>query len=508
MSDPGNTTVTPTNGPAVATAHALQTLIKEISGITQPEEQEQLMASGNFDADIVVIGAGPGGYVAAIRAAQLGAKTICVEKEYLGGTCLNWGCIPSKVMIASVERLNHVKHASALGVKVEGEASIDFDAFMKRKDKVVLAQRGGVGMLFKKNGIRHVEGFASFIDANTIEVTGKDGKKEKIRAKNFVLAMGSSVIHIPVPGLEGGRKEGVWTSDEAVTADRIPKSMLILGGGAVGVELGYVFNGLGSDVTVVEMMPNLIPMMDSDLGVELGKLLGRQGIKIRTGATLEKVEKTKGGWKCYVKKGAETELLGVGRKANTDNMNLEKIGVKLHRRGVEVVDDSLITSVPNIYAIGDVTGRIQLAHVASAEGIRAVTNIIEGKSEKMDYKAVPNCVYTVPEVSSVGLTQSEAEAKGYDVVVGKANFRIFGKAMAIAEQDGFVKIVAEKKYGEVLGVHMIGPHVTDMIAAAVAALRLEATMDFMAETIHAHPTLAEAMMEAYEDATGHAIHKM
>ena len=506
MSDPGNTTVTPTNGPAVATAHALQTLIKEISGITQPEEQEQLMASGNFDADIVVIGAGPGGYVAAIRAAQLGAKTICVEKEYLGGTCLNWGCIPSKVMIASVERLNHVKHASALGVKVEGEASIDFDAFMKRKDKVVLAQRGGVGMLFKKNGIRHVEGFASFIDANTIEVTGKDGKKEKIRAKNFVLAMGSSVIHIPVPGLEGGRKEGVWTSDEAVTADRIPKSMLILGGGAVGVELGYVFNGLGSDVTVVEMMPNLIPMMDSDLGVELGKLLGRQGIKIRTGATLEKVEKTKGGWKCYVKKGAETEvleveviLLGVGRKANTDNMNLEKIGVKLHRRGVEVVDDSLITSVPNIYAIGDVTGRIQLAHVASAEGIRAVTNIIEGKSEKMD---------TVPEVSSVGLTQSEAEAKGYDVVVGKANFRIFGKAMAIAEQDGFVKIVAEKKYGEVLGVHMIGPHVTDMIAAAVAALRLEATMDFMAETIHAHPTLAEAMMEAYEDATGHAIHKM
>ncbi|OJU64684.1 MAG: dihydrolipoyl dehydrogenase [Armatimonadetes bacterium 55-13] len=473
------------------------------------------MASGNFDADIVVIGAGPGGYVAAIRAAQLGAKTICVEKEYLGGTCLNWGCIPSKVMIASVERLNHVKHASALGVKVEGEASIDFDAFMKRKDKVVLAQRGGVGMLFKKNGIRHVEGFASFIDANTIEVTGKDGKKEKIRAKNFVLAMGSSVIHIPVPGLEGGRKEGVWTSDEAVTADRIPKSMLILGGGAVGVELGYVFNGLGSDVTVVEMMPNLIPMMDSDLGVELGKLLGRQGIKIRTGATLEKVEKTKGGWKCYVKKGAETEvleveviLLGVGRKANTDNMNLEKIGVKLHRRGVEVVDDSLITSVPNIYAIGDVTGRIQLAHVASAEGIRAVTNIIEGKSEKMDYKAVPNCVYTVPEVSSVGLTQSEAEAKGYDVVVGKANFRIFGKAMAIAEQDGFVKIVAEKKYGEVLGVHMIGPHVTDMIAAAVAALRLEATMDFMAETIHAHPTLAEAMMEAYEDATGHAIHKM
>lgn len=474
------------------------------------------MASGDFDADIVVIGAGPGGYQAAIRAAQLGAKTICVEKEYLGGTCLNWGCIPSKAMIASVERLNAVKHASALGVKVEGEATVDFDAFIKRKDKIVQAQRGGVGMLFKKNGIRHVAGFASFVDANTIEVKlNEGGTTEKIRAKNFVLAMGSSVIHIPVPGLEGGRKEGVWTSDEAVTADRIPKSMLILGGGAVGVEFSYVFNGLGSDVTVVEMMPNLIPMMDTDLGTELGKQLGRQGIKVRTGATLEKVEKTKGGWKCHVKKGNEVEvievevvLLGVGRKANTDNMNLEKIGVKLHRRGVEVADDTMKTHVSNIYAIGDVTGRIQLAHVASAEGLLAVSNIVGNKSEKMDYKAVPNCVYTIPEVSSVGLTQSEAESQGYEVVVGKANFRPFGKPMAIAEQDGFVKVVAEKKYGEVLGVHMIGPHVTDMIAAGVAAIRLESTIDFMAQTIHAHPTLSEVMLEAYEDATGHAIHKI
>lgn len=514
MTEDGDINLTPTNGPAVAASHALQTIIKEISGIPQPEEQEQLMANDSFDADIVVIGAGPGGYQAAIRAAQLGAKVICVEKEYLGGTCLNWGCIPSKAMIASVERLNHVRHAATLGVKVSGEAEIDFDAFNKRKDKIVQAQRGGVGMLFKKNGVRHVEGFASFIDANTIEVE-KDGKKEKIRAKNFVLAMGSSVIHLPIPGLEGGRKEGVWTSDEAVTPDRVPKTMLVLGGGAVGVELGYVYNGLGSEITLVEMMPNLIPMMDTDLGVELGKLLGRQGIKIKTGATVEKVEKVKGGWKCHVKKGTETEvveveviLLGVGRKANTDGMNLEKIGVKLHRRGVEVQDDTMRTHVPNIYAIGDVTGRIQLAHVASAEGLLAVANIVHGKEEKMDYKAVPNCVYTIPEVSSVGLTQSEAEAQGYEVVIGKANFRPFGKSMAIAEQDGFVKIVAEKKYGEVLGMHMIGPHVTDMIAAGVAAIRAEATIDFMAETIHAHPTLSEVMLEAYEDATGHAIHKI
>ena len=236
---------------------------------------------------------------------------------------------------------------------------------------------------------------------------------------------------------------------------------------------------------------------------------------MKTGATLEKAEKTKTGWKCHVKKGTETEvvevqvvLLGVGRKANTDGMNLEKVGVKLHRRGVELLDDTLKTHAPNIWAIGDVTGRIQLAHVASAEGICAVTNIVKGESRMMDYKAVPNCVYTIPEVASVGLTQSEAEAKGHEVGIGKSLFRIFGKAMAIGEQDGFVKIVVDKKYGEVLGVHMIGPHVTDMLAAGVAALRLEATAEFMAETIHAHPTLSEAMLEAYEDACGHAIHKM
>lgn len=498
----------------VAKPSVAPSLVEQISRGTQPEEQPQTMANENFDADLIVIGAGPGGYVGAIRAAQLGAKVICVEKEYLGGTCLNWGCIPSKAMIASVERLQHVQHADALGIEIKGEAKMDFPKMMARKEKIVLAQRGGIGMLFKKNGIRHVEGFASFVDAHTIEVT-KDGKKETLRAKNFLLAMGSSVIRLNIPGLDGGREEGVWTSDDTVTAPFVPESMLVLGGGAVGTEFSYVFNGLGTKVTLVEMMPTLIPQMDGDLGSELGKLLGRQGIKVMTGSALEKVAKTKKGWKCTVKKGTQTEeievqvvLLGVGRKANTENMNLEKIGVKLHKRGVEVADDTFVTHVPNIYAIGDVTGRIQLAHVASAEGICAVTNIIKGTQTKFDYKAVPNCVYTVPEVASVGLTQSEAETKGYEVSVGKANFRIFGKAMAIGEQDGFVKIVADKKYGEVLGVHMIGPHVTDMIAAGVAAINLEATAEWMAGTIHAHPTLAEAMLEAYEDAVGHAIHKM
>jgi dihydrolipoamide dehydrogenase len=474
------------------------------------------MPNENFDADLVVIGAGPGGYVAAIRAAQLGAKVICVEKEYLGGTCLNWGCIPSKAMIASAERLHHVKDAAKFGVKVSGEVSIDFDAMMKRKDKVVQTQRGGIGMLFKKNGIRHVEGFATFTDANTIQVT-KDDKKETIRAKNFILAMGSSVIHLKIPGLEGGRDQNVWTSDDAVTAPFIPKRMLILGGGAVGCEFGYTFNSIGTEVTLVELKPNLLPMpsMEVEQGVELGKILGRQGIKVRTGATLDRVERNGEGWRCFVKKGADEEvvdvdvvLLGVGRKANTEGMNLDGIGIKLHRTGVEVVDDTLRTHVPNIYAIGDVTGRIQLAHVASHEGIVAVSNIVHGANKQVDYKVIPNCVYTSPEVSSVGITEAEAKEKGYDVVVGKARFQIFGKAMATEERDGFVKVVAERKYGEVLGVHMIGAHVTDLIHEAVVALKLEATLDYMADTIHAHPTMAEAVLEAFEDAAGHAIHKM
>ncbi|MCH7903603.1 MAG: dihydrolipoyl dehydrogenase [Armatimonadetes bacterium] len=471
------------------------------------------MAKDNFDADIIVIGAGPGGYVAAIRAAQLGASVTVVEKEYLGGTCLNWGCIPSKVMIAGVERLNDVKNAAKLGVIVKGEVEIDFQAYSDRRDKIVETLRSGVGFLFKKNKITHVEGFAKFIDGNTVEVE-KDGKKTKLRAKNFILAMGSSVIILKIPGLKGGRDEGIWTSDDAVTAPYVPKSMLVLGGGAVGVEFGYVFNGLGTEVTIVEMLPSLIPMMDADLGKELTKLMARQGNTVKVSASLDKVVKTKKGWKCHVTADGKTEvteveviLLGVGRKACTDGMDLEKIGVKLHKGGVEVVDDTLKTHAPNVYAIGDVTGRIQLAHVASAEGIRVATNIVKGESREMEYNAVPNCVYTVPEVASVGLTEEEARTKGFDVTIGKSNFRTLGKAMASAHIDGFVKVVCDKKYGEVLGVHMIGSHVTDMIHEGVAAIKLEATLDYMAEMIHAHPTMSEAVLEAFEDAHGLAIHK-
>jgi dihydrolipoamide dehydrogenase len=504
-----------TNGPAAVAAAPVESIIEAIAAIPDPKEREELMPNDNFDADIVVIGAGPGGYVAAIRAAQLGAKTVCVEKEFLGGTCLNWGCIPSKAMIGSVERLHMAKTGDKLGVKISGTVEADFTAIMARKDKIVQTQRGGVGMLFKKNGVRHVEGFASFVDKNTIEVKGKDGNKETIRAKNFILAMGSSVIHLPVPGLVGGSEANVWTSDDATYAPFVPKKMVILGGGAVGCEFSYVFNGLGSEVTLVEMMPSLLPIMDADLGVELAKLLGRQGIKVKTGSTIEKCEKSGEGWKVTIKTGSEVEikevdvvLLGVGRKANTADMNLEKIGVQLYPKGIMLADYTMRTHVPNIYAIGDVTGEMPLAHVASMEGIVAAQNAYSNGQRVMDYKAVPNCVYTSPEVSSVGLTEAEARAKGFDVTVGKFNFRPLGKAMATGEQDGFVKVVCEKKYGEVLGVHMIGAHVTDMIHEGVVALKLEATLEYMIDTIHAHPTMSEAVLEAFEDAAGHAIHKI
>ncbi|MBS1707784.1 MAG: dihydrolipoyl dehydrogenase [Armatimonadetes bacterium] len=479
-----------------------------------PKTLEKPLSNDNFDADVVVIGAGPGGYVTAIRCAQLGARVTCIEKEYLGGTCLNWGCIPSKAMIAAVERLQDVNHSGDFGVVLpKGDVTMDFEKMMARKEKIVQTQRGGVGYLFKKNKVTHVEGFAKFLDQNTVEVE-KDGKKSKVRGKNFILAMGSSVIYLPIEGLKGGRDEGVWTSDDAVTAPFVPKRMLVVGGGAVGVEFSYVFNGLGAKVTLVEMLPNLIPMMDEELGKELGKLLTRQGVDVRTGAMTQKVEKTKTGWKCTVNQAGKVEeievdviLLGVGRKANTDGMNLEKVGVKLHKRGVEVVDDGLKTHAPNIWAIGDVTGRIQLAHTAMYEGQVVAANIVEGKDLKADYKAVPNCVYTVPEVAGVGLTESEAISKGYEVKIGKAQFRPFGKPMATGHQDGFVKVVIDKKYGEVLGLHMIGSHVTDMVHEGVVALNLEATLESMVTSIHAHPTMSEAILEAFEDAHGQAIHK-
>lgn len=490
----------------------IEAIVREISWLAHIKELEYPMATDIQESDLIVIGAGPGGYVAAIRAAQLGAKVTVVEKEYLGGTCLNWGCIPSKALIACADAYRNVSHLADFGIEIKGDVSFDFKKMMARRDKIVTTLRGGVGMLLKKNGITHIEGFAKFKDKNTIEVT-KDGRTTTLRGKNFILAQGSKIIMPKIPGLEGGRDDGIWTSDDAVTAPFVPKKMVIVGGGVIGVEFSYVFQSLGCEVTVVEMMPHVIPMMDEDLSKELGKVLTRQGVKLMTGSAVEKLQKDKKGWKVSVKTGTETAILeadvvlvAVGRRSFTDDQNMEAIGIKLGRAGVEV-DDQLRTSLPHICAIGDVTGRIQLAHVASYEGTIAAENIVKGGNRKPDYRAVPNCIYTVPEVASVGLTEGQAREQGYDVTVGKFMFRPLGKAMASGHVDGFVKVVAEKKYGEVLGVHMIGAHVTDMIHQAVVAIKLEATIDVMVDTIHAHPTMSEAVLEAYEDAHGMAIHK-
>ncbi|MER3495396.1 MAG: dihydrolipoyl dehydrogenase [Armatimonadota bacterium] len=495
-----------------------ESLVEAIAAIPAPETMPAPLPDDSFDTDIAILGAGPGGYVAAIRAAQLGAKVTVIEREYLGGTCLNWGCIPSKAMIASVERLHEVHDAERFGVTGVKDAGSDFGVLMARKDKIVMTQRGGVAYLFKKNGVTHIEGDARFLDRNTLEISKEGEEARRLTARHFIVATGSSAVRFNIPGLEGGREEGVWTSDDAVTAPFVPKRMVILGGGAVGCEFSYVFNGLGAEITLVELAEGLIPFADKELGTELGKLLGRSGITIKTGTTIDRVERKGEEWHVTLKKGETEEvvvcdvvLLGVGRKANSDGLGLEEIGVQMHRRGIQVVDDTMRTHVDNIYAIGDVTGRIQLAHVASHEGIVAATNIVnggqDGKPKLADYKAVPNCVYTSPEVASVGLTEAQAREQGYDVKIGKFAFRPLGKPMATGEQEGFVKVVAESKYGEVLGVHMIGAHVTDMIHEAVAAIKLEATLDVMVDTIHAHPTMSEAVLEAFEDAQGHAIHK-
>lgn len=474
-----------------------------------PHEKLRRAAPAKPDFDLVVIGAGPGGYVAAIRAAQLGLKTACVEKGHLGGTCLNVGCIPSKVMIAAVERFEQVQHAERMGIVLAGPPTLDFAKMMERKDKVVQTQRGGVASLFKKNGVTQVNGLASFVDKHTVQIdAGTD--KTKVTARNFIIATGSSAVKLSIPGLEG---EGVWTSDDAVAAMHVPKRMLILGGGAVGVELAYVFNGSGAEVTLVEMMPNLAPTMDEDLGKELAKQFLRKKVAIHLESTLERCERKGAAWFCHVKTPtgvisveADVVLLGVGRKCNTEGLNLDKVGVRQHKRGIEVVNDKMQTHTDNIYAIGDVIGRIQLAHVASAEGIVAA-EAIAGLDVAMDYKVIPDVVYTVPELASVGLSEKQAREKGYDVKVGSFSFRPLGRAMAALEQEGFIKVVSERQFGEVLGVQVIGPHASSLIHEAAAAIKLEATLDDMERLIHAHPSFAEAMGEAFHDAIGHAIHK-
>ncbi len=476
----------------------------------QQEVQELMSPSGSFDADVIVIGSGPGGYVAAIRAAQLGGRVICIErnsKEW-GGVCLNWGCIPTKAMIASVERLIACREAAKMGV-IAGEITFDFGKIMERKDKIVATQRGGVQTLLKSNHVRMVEGYARLTGPNSVEVTSEHGSTQNFTSANIILATGSKPIIPPVPGLEG---DGIWTSDDAVCAGKVPKTMLLIGAGAVGLEFAYVFNGLGAKCTVVEMMGEILPVVDSEIAAELRKSLRRQGIEFLLNSKVSAVKRKGGGFEATVatEKGDQTVeceviLVGAGRRGLVDDLGLDRAGIQVDKGRIPV-NEKLQTNVPGVYAIGDVTGKMLLAHLASHQGVVASENAM-GHEAKIDYRAVPGPVFTDPELATVGMSEKEAREAGYDVLVGRFPFRPLGKPMAIGHQEGMVKIVSERKYGEVLGVHIVGPHASDLIAEGVTAIKLESTVDELMTMIHAHPTLAEAIHEAALDVKGESLHK-
>jgi dihydrolipoamide dehydrogenase len=486
-----------------------------------------------YDVDIIVIGGGPGGYPAAIHAAKHGANVVCLDFDNAGGTCLNWGCIPTKTMIGSVAALQTIQHAADFGLKA-GAPEVDFTAVMARKDKIVKTLVDGVGFLLKKNKVRYINGKGRLIDSHTVEATTADGKTENITTGKIIIATGSVPSTIPIPGLDQGGPDGdvwisnaevkkrkadgtlagttVWTSNEAVSAKDLPKRLAIIGAGVIGCEFAFTYNALGTEVTMFEFMPNILPNIDPEITTELRKILENQGVKIFTSTKVAAVDIPGKKLKYVSEKNGDGEvefdkiLVSVGRRGFTDGLGMEKVGVKFEK-GKIPVNEFMQTNVEGIYAVGDVTyGKYGLAHVATREGEVAADNCL-GHPTKMDYTAIPNCIYTEPEIAATGLTEQEARDQGYDVEVGKFTFRSLGKAMAINENVGLVKIVSEKKYGEILGGHIIGPHASDLIHEICVSIKLESTIEELMTTIHAHPSLSEAVMEAAQDVKGESVHK-
>jgi dihydrolipoamide dehydrogenase len=458
--------------------------------------------------DIAIIGGGPGGYVAAIYAGKKKAKVCLIERDELGGTCLNRGCIPTKALIHSASIVNEIKQAKRFGI-ITRDVQIDWNTIQKNKETIVKTLTKGVENLLKANGVKTYKGTAKLLDKNTIEITYQTGQKETITAQKIILATGSSPVIIPIPGYD---LPGVITSDEALSLDALPESMLIIGGGVIGIELGYIYNTMGVDITIVEMLSQILPRQDEEIQKELRKILERQGIKIYTSSKVKAIEKTEDklittfetqeGVKQIT---TDRVLMAAGRKPNTEavkdlNLDIQKTGI--------TVDEYLRTNIQNIYAIGDVTGKSMLAHVASHQGITATKNAL-GQNKKMDYKVIPGCIYTSPEVASVGLTEEEARQKYKDnIKIGRFPFIASGKALTLGERQGFVKIISDSKYNEILGIHILGPNATELAAEAALAIKLECTAEELADTIHAHPTLSEAVMEASFDLLGEPIHKM
>ncbi len=457
---------------------------------------------------IAIIGGGPGGYVAAIRAAQLNAEVTLIEKEHIGGTCLNKGCIPTKVLLQTSGEFEAVnKSFKDLGIKISG-AELDWKQLQKRKTKIIRKLVAGVDNLLKNNKVTKIMGEGSFVNKNQLKVKTADGAEIFVDFDYAIIATGSKPVVIPIPGVE---LPGVVTSDEVLSLEEIPSSMVIIGGGVIGSEFAEVFSAVGCKVTIIEMLPNIIANMDRDIVETLVEKFKKKGVEIYTNTKVVSISKAEKGLSVNtlssgneISFNAEKVLLSIGRKPVTDNLALENVGVETNR-GAVLVNKNMQTNVPNIYAIGDATAGVMLAHVASAEGIVAVESIMNKKSN-IDFKTIPYCVYTKPELAGVGLTEEQAREKGYDVKIGIFPMYINGKAMIEGEQEGLVKYVVDAATGEVLGLHMSGPNATELIVEGALAVRLEATVDEIISTIHAHPTVAESLQEAAHAVHNNAIH--
>jgi dihydrolipoamide dehydrogenase len=461
------------------------------------------------DYDVVVVGAGPGGYVAAIRASQLGLKTAIVDKKWLGGVCLNVGCIPSKALLKNAELAHTLRERTKeFGISFDN-LQLDFSVAVKRSRQASDRLVKGVGFLMKKNKIDVFMGAARLTSKNTVHVTGSDGKEQDLNAKNIILATGAYATVIPGMTVDG---EKVLTYMEAILQTRQPKSVVIIGAGAIGVEFATIWNSYGTEVTIVEMLPRILPLEDEEVSAELAKAYNKRGIKMLTHTKVLGVETTENGVRVKVSAEsgeqtleAEQVLIAIGFKPNTTQIGLEEVGVQLGPRGFINIDERMATNVPGIWAIGDATGQLLLAHVASAQGIIAAENIAGVETITLDYIMMPRATYCQPQVASFGYTEAQAKEKGHEVKVGRFNFIANGKALGLGDYAGWVKIISDAKYGEILGAHLIGPDVSELLPELTLAQRMELTANEIARNVHAHPTLSEAIMEAAEGIEGHTI---
>jgi len=459
--------------------------------------------------DLVVIGSGPGGYVAAIRASQLGMKVGVVEKAELGGVCLNWGCIPTKSLLKSAQVFEYLNHAKDYGIKIDGKASADFSAMVKRSREVAGGMSNGIQFLFKKNKIEVIQGTGKLTKDKKVEVTNSDGKKDTIEAKHVLLATGARSRQLPNLPQDG---EKIIGYRKALTLEKQPESMVVVGSGAIGSEFAYFYNSIGTNVTLVEYLDNVVPLEDEEVSKQLGRSFKKAGIKVMTSSEVTNVDTSGKKVKVTVKtkKGEESieadiVLSAVGIAPNIEDIGLEEAGVEVEKGRVKV-DELYRTSAEGVYAIGDIVPGQALAHTASAEGIICVEKIAGKDVEPLNYGNIPACTYTTPEVASVGMTEKAAKEAGYELKVGKFPFSASGKASAAGHKEGFVKLIFDAKYGELLGAHMIGANVTELIAELVTARKLETTGHEIIKTVHPHPTMSEAVMEAAAAAYDEVIH--